>query len=61
MIDSEVTLLPQPDSPTMASVRPASTEKLMPSTAANSPSSVLKWVRRSCTSNRLMPRPHTSR
>ncbi len=27
MIDSEVTLLPQPDSPTIASVRPASTAK----------------------------------
>ena len=33
MIDSAVTLLPQPDSPTMASVRPASTAKLTPSTA----------------------------
>ena len=42
MIDSAVTLLPQPDSPTIASVSPASTEKLTPSTAGNSPSSVAK-------------------
>ena len=37
MIDSAVTLLPQPDSPTMPSVRPASSDRLMPSTAGNSP------------------------
>ncbi len=47
MMDSEVTLLPQPDSPTMPSVRPAATEKLTPSTAANSPpSSSRKLVRK---------------
>ena len=51
MIDSAVTLLPQPDSPTMPSVRPASSVKLTPSTAANSPSSVAKCVRRSRTSS----------
>jgi hypothetical protein len=39
MIESEVTLLPQPLSPTMPSVRPRSSEKLTPSTARNSPSS----------------------
>ena len=39
MIDSAVTLLPQPDSPTMPSVRPGSMEKLIPSTAGNSPPS----------------------
>ena len=31
--DSAVTLLPEPDSPTMPSVSPAATEKLTPSTA----------------------------
>ena len=45
MIDKAVTLLPQPDSPTMAKVRPASMAKLTPLTAANSPSSVVKCVR----------------
>ena len=33
MIVRQVTLLPQPDSPTMPSVWPFSTEKLTPSTA----------------------------
>src|SRR5262245_24033131 len=49
--DSEVTLLPQPDSPTRPTVLPRSTLKLTPSTALNSPRSVSKWVRRSRTSS----------
>jgi hypothetical protein len=44
MIDSAVTLLPQPDSPTMASVREACTLKLTPLTTVTSPSSVRKLV-----------------
>ena len=55
MIDSAVTLLPQPDSPTMPSVRPASRPKLTPSTAANSPPSIVKRVVRSRTSSRDGP------
>ena len=51
MMDSDVTLLPQPDSPTMASVRPASTLKSMPSTAAKLPWSVANSVRRPVTSS----------
>ena len=47
--DSAVTLLPQPDSPTMPSVPPAGRSKLTPSTAGTTPSSVWKYVRRSCT------------
>ena len=42
MIVRQVTLLPQPDSPTMPSVLPFSTEKLTPSTALTIPSSVRK-------------------
>ena len=42
MIVRQVTLLPQPDSPTMPSVFPFSTEKLTPSTAFTTPSSVAK-------------------
>src|SRR5918993_2421310 len=52
MIDSEVTLLPQPDSPTTPSVWPGATEKLMPSTALTTPSARRKWVWRSRTSSR---------
>src|SRR5262249_37115854 len=37
-----VTLLPQPDSPTSPSVRPASTPHDTPSTACTNPASVLK-------------------
>src|SRR5262245_37274370 len=55
MIDSAVTDLPQPDSPTMPSVSPLSTEKLTPSTARTAPSRVMKYVRRSSTSSRGMP------
>src|SRR5450830_1502590 len=54
MIDSDVTLLPQPDSPTIPSVRPDSTEKLMPSTAVNSPPSTLKQVVKSRTSSNAL-------
>ena len=49
--DSEVTLLPQPDSPTRPTERARPTEKLMPSTALNSPRSVSNQVRRFCTSS----------
>ena len=51
MIVRQVTLLPQPDSPTIPSVLPFSTEKLTPSTARTTPSRVKKWVRRSSTSS----------
>jgi hypothetical protein len=51
MMESAVTLLPQPDSPTMPSVRPASSEKLTPSTALNVPASVRNAVRRPRTSS----------
>ena len=44
MTESDVTLLPQPDSPTRPIVRPRGTLKLMPSTARNRPRSVAKWV-----------------
>ena len=44
MIVRQVTLLPEPDSPTMPSVLPFSTEKLTPSTALTMPSSVRKCV-----------------
>src|SRR5713101_3997211 len=37
MSESAVTLLPQPDSPTIASVSPAASEKLIPSTALMTP------------------------
>ena len=42
MIVRHVTLLPEPDSPTIPSVLPFSTEKETPSTALTMPSSVLK-------------------
>src|SRR5262245_3172242 len=44
MIDSEVTLLPQPDSPTSPRTSPVSIVKLTPSTARSSPWLVAKWV-----------------
>ena len=47
MIESAVTDLPQPDSPTMPSVLPVSTSNEMPSTARTSPSRVEKYVCRS--------------
>ena len=40
MIESEVTLLPQPDSPTRPRISPRSTWKLMPLTARTTPSRV---------------------
>src|SRR5216683_7022556 len=49
MIDSAVTLLPQPDSPTKPSVRPCSSENVTPSTARMTPSLVWNQVRRSST------------
>ena len=50
MIVRQVTLLPEPDSPTMPSVWPFSTVNETPSTAVTTPSSVVKDVRRSWTS-----------
>ena len=55
MTDREVTLLPEPDSPTMPSTRPFCTVKLMPSTAGATPRSVKKLVRSSLTSNNVSP------
>ena len=49
MIESAVTLLPQPDSPTSPTVWPSSMSKVTPSTARTSPSLVKKEVRRSLT------------
>src|ERR1700722_16682935 len=49
--DIAVTDLPQPDSPTMASVSPSSTWKETPSTARLIPSGVRKWVCRFWTSS----------
>ena len=51
MIVRQVTLLPQPDSPTIPSVWPFSTENVTPSTALTMPSSVRKDVFRSLTSS----------
>ena len=44
-----VTLLPEPDSPTMPRVSPLRSSKLTPSTAFRRPSSSLKYVFRSLT------------
>src|SRR6185503_18815950 len=52
MMLSAVTLLPQPDSPTIPSVRPRSSLKSTPSTARTSPASVSKTVRSPLTSRR---------
>src|SRR6185312_4231145 len=61
MIVRQVTLLPQPDSPTIASVFPFSTENDTPSTAPTMPSSVRNCVFRSRTSRSAtavsLPRP----
>src|SRR6202166_2610299 len=51
MSDIAVTDLPQPDSPTMASVSPSSTWKETPSTARLIPSGGRKWVCRFWTSS----------
>src|SRR5438552_3496886 len=58
MMDSAVTLLPQPDSPTRPSVPPEASDRLIPSTAANSPPpSTAKLVRRPrISSNALIDR-----
>src|SRR5919199_6156327 len=50
MIVRQVTLLPEPDSPTIPSVSPFSIENETPSTALTTPSSVRKCVLRSRTS-----------
>ena len=54
MTDRQVTLLPEPDSPTMPSVSHFSSEKLTPDTALTIPSSVLNHVWRSLTSSRAI-------
>src|SRR3954471_21994949 len=51
MIDMTVTLLPDPDSPTMPSTSPGAMSNETPSTARTSPSSVRKETRRSRTSS----------
>ena len=53
-IESAVTDLPQPDSPTMPSVSPRARSNDTPSTARTTPSRVLNWVWRSRTS-RMLP------
>src|SRR5258708_4521505 len=50
MIERAVTLLPEPDSPTIPSVSPGITLKLTPSTARTMPASVSNCVRSSRTS-----------
>ena len=55
------TLFPEPDSPTMPSVRPRSTANEMPRTACTTPSAVLNETARSCTSSRLMPERYSRR
>ena len=52
MIESAVTLLPQPDSPTSPSASPRSTYRDTPLTALAIPSRVKNWVWRSLTSSR---------
>src|SRR6266850_6511325 len=54
MIESAVTLLPQPDSPTMPSVRPRARLKSTPSTASTSPRSPSNEVRSPFTSSRSL-------
>src|SRR5918911_5260014 len=49
---SQVTLLPDPDSPTTPSVSPGEMASETPSTAFTTPSSVGKWTLRSFTSSR---------
>ncbi len=53
-IDIEVTDLPQPDSPTIASVSPARIAKETPSTARLTPSGVRKWTWRFSTERSVM-------
>src|SRR5215470_2275058 len=59
--DIEVTDLPHPDSPTIASVSPSLTWKDTPSTARLMPLGVRKWVCRfSTSSNAIAVNPETS-
>ena len=51
----EVTLLPQPDSPTRPRVFPRSMEKLTPLTALRIPSSVVNSTFKSCISSTSLP------
>src|SRR5258707_15308863 len=53
MSERFATDLPEPDSPTIPSVSPRLSSKLMPSTAFTTPSSVSKYVRRTLTSSRF--------
>src|SRR5439155_18223944 len=57
-IDMHVVVLPLPDSPTSPSVSPSRSLKLTPSTAltTRAPPNVKKWVRRSVTSSKPLPR-----
>ena len=57
MIDSAVTLLPQPDSPTSPSTSPRASAKLRPSTARSSPASVVKRVSSASTRSRARGGP----
>ena len=50
-IESPVTLLPEPDSPTSPTTSPAATSNDTPSTAFTTPARVKKWVARSRTSS----------
>src|SRR6185295_18831893 len=59
--ESAVTDFPEPDSPTRPRVRPRPIEKLTPSTAFTTPSSVKKWVWRSWTSIRVSAEPRIAR
>jgi hypothetical protein len=58
MIESAVTLLPLPDSPTIPNVSPGPREKETPSTAFTTPSGVLKCVLRLLTSSIATVLPH---
>ncbi|MDZ7702469.1 MAG: hypothetical protein U5J98_10665 [Halobacteriales archaeon] len=60
MIDSAVTDLPEPDSPTMPRMSFSRTVKETPSTALTWPSSVKKRVERSRTRSRSSPVMRTS-
>ncbi len=57
MIESAVTDLPQPDSPTIPSVLPTSTSNETPSTAWTAPSRVKKYVFRFATSSSAISAP----
>src|SRR6266568_5661704 len=54
------TVFPLPDSPTIPSVRPGSTENETPRTACTTPSAVGKLTRRSVTSSRLINPSHVA-